>query len=377
MITSSNEIAALAAKYPMFLNWNTTEDCLEMYLDHHMLSQFRLCQAKFVEEILNCQSLRGGRAWSLDFGLWVHDCLDSFYKSFKDTGNPPLIDTWTPEGLALWDYYHLEDYKADPLKKVSELKTDEKKYHNFGGKQGAAAFLIQYFSFYMNQRFRVIGTEISFGRGREVFLGTFLYFAEINDGGEWYRFIPITVRVYLTGRIDLLVDNTYKIGPVDHKTTARFDGYEANDFDPHEGITGYIYTINEILKLRFPENPHKICRDGWIFHISSNISDSPRFKPTLITKTPQQLEEFRLRQLSTAQAMLDVVIGERQPYWNTFICNNIYNKPCQFRELHRQPPMQREATLKQFYEIREAWNPERPPQDKKKAKPENLQEVKS
>ena len=43
-----------------------------------------------------------------------------------------------------------------------------------------------------------------------------------------------------TGRIDLLVDNGTKIGPVDHKSTACFDGYESNDFDPHEGITGYI-----------------------------------------------------------------------------------------------------------------------------------------
>lgn len=366
-----NPLFVAATKYPAFLNWNSAEGCLEMYLDHHMLSQFRLCEVKFEEEILNRQRFRGGLVWSLQFGLWVHDCLDSFYKAFKETGQPPLVDPWTKQGLELWDFYQLDNWKPPVGKKVADFYTDEKKYHAFGGRNGAAAFLIHYYSFYMNQRFRVVATEVSFGKGREVFLGEFVYTDE-------YGYHTI-VKVYYAGRIDLLVDNTYKIGPADHKTTARFDGYESNDFDPHEGITGYIYTINSILGTKFPENPHKICRDGWIFHLSTNASDSPRFKPTLITKTPEQLEAFRLRQLSTAKSMLEVITGQRVAVWNTFICNNIYNKPCQFRELHRQPPSQRLAILQQFYEIAPVWNPERlksENQDQTQTKEENLAEKK-
>lgn len=358
----SNIYVEFANKYPHFLKWNESEGVLEMYLDHHMMSTLRTCEAKFVEEHLTNAFMRGERYWSLEFGLWVHDCLKPFYDSFKQNGKPLLVDDWTKQGLKLWDEYDLDYYKPDPLKIQKQWRTDEKKYHAFGGKQGAAGFLIHYYAFYMNQRYRVVATEISFGRKHEVLLGEFRiprYKYWEGPQGETDLVVESwdPVRVYLTGRIDLAVDNTYKIGPVDHKTTANFDGYEANDFDPHEGITGYIFTINSILGSMFPDNPHKSCRDGWIFHISSNASDEPRFKATLITKTPQQLEDYRLRQLHTAKRILNILMGDG-PDWNTNVCNNIYNKPCPYHELHRQPQGQREATLRQFYEIREAWNPE-------------------
>jgi hypothetical protein len=320
----------------------------------------RMCEAKFVEEILNSQYGRGERYWSLEFGAWVHDCLDIFYKEFKNTGLPPELDPWVEKGTNLWDTYDLDHYKPDPKKLVKQYRTDEKKYHAFGGRAGAAAFLIHYYAFYMGQRFRVVATEVSFGRGREVLLGEFRYPRFTNEASDLIVESWDIVRVFLTGRIDLLVDNTYKVGPVDHKTTATFDGYEHNDFDPHEGITGYIYTTDALLGLKYPDNPHKVCRDGWIFHIATNALDVPRFKATLITKTPQQLEDFRRRQVRTARRILDCMITGVAD-WNTLVCNNIYNKPCPYRELHRQPPVQRDATLSQFYEIRTSWNPEHPP----------------
>jgi hypothetical protein len=394
----------LVTKYPSFLRINPNDGALEMFLDHHSLSSFRMCEAKFVEEILNQQHPRGARYWALEFGLWVHDCLALFYDAFKRTKNPPIIDDWVKQCIALWDAYDLDFYKPDPLKLAKQLRTDEKKHKSFGGREGAAAFLIHYYAFYMNQRFSIVATEVSFGRRLEVLLGEFT----INNGTPRYdevreeiqryayylwescnydhgherdhwlfaeqqvlaRYAPFKVRCYLTGRIDLLVDNGYKIGPVDHKTTGTFDGYEANDFDPHEGITGYIYTTNHILGTEFPNELHKICRDGWIFHISTNATDAPRFKATPIVKTPQQLEDFRLRQVSTCKSILDVLISWRVANWNTNICNNIYNRPCPYHELHRQPLEQREAMLKQFYEIRPAWDAEFPPDHKKNKKEE-------
>lgn len=355
----------LASKYPQFLVWNEAEGVLEMYLDHHSLSQMRMCEAKFMEEIVECIHPRGARYWSLEFGVWSHDCLDVFYDAFKKTGQPPDMQEWTKHGLKLWDLYDLDYYKPDPLKLTKNMTTDEKKYHAFGGRQGAAGFLLHYYGFYMNQRLRVVATEVSFGRGREVLLGEFkipptIYSEGFESQEDWYKYAWLTVRVYLTGRIDLLGDNTYKIGPVDHKTTARFDGFEHNDFDPHEGITGYIYAIDRILGTQFPDNPHKVCRDGWIHHISTNATDEPRFKATLINKTPQQLEDFRKRQLRTAKRILEVITGD-VPDMNTLVCNNLYNKPCPYKELHRQPTEQRLGTIKQFYEIRPAWNPEKPP----------------
>jgi hypothetical protein len=315
-----------------------------------------MCEAKFEEEILNSQYTKAERYWSLEFGSWVHDCLEAFYHAFRITGIAPEVDTWTKYSLKLWDAYDLSYYKPDPLKLVKDYRTDEKKYHAFGGREGAAAFLIHYYAFYMNQRYRVVATEISFGRKQEVLLGTFEILLPVSENLTHI----LRVRCYLTGRIDLLVDNTYKIGPVDHKTTASFDGYESQDFDPHEGITGYIYTINAILGTQFPDNPHKICRDGWIHHISTKSTDEPRFKATPINKTPGQLEEFRLRQLRTCKKIVELLNGETADR-NTNICNNIYNRSCPYRELHRQPTEQRQGTLRQFYEVREAWNPEKPP----------------
>lgn len=369
-----NQLEVLAAKYPWFLQLSS-DGVLEMYVDHHILSTMRTCEGKFVEEIANRQHTRTERYWSLEFGAWVHDCVERFYDSFRKTGNPPQVDEWTKEGISLWMDYDLDYYKPDPLKLVKDYRTDEKKYHSFGGAQGAAAFLIHYYAFYMNQRFRVVSTEISFGRGKEVLLGEFRvpYYDtgnSYNEGAEapsikgWYR-----IRCYYTGRIDLLVDNTYKVGPVDHKTTATFDGFESEEFDPHEGITGYIYTINQVLGKKFPDSPHKICRDGWIFHIATNASCNPRFKATLINKTPQQLEDFRLRQVSTCSRIFDVLNnGGRVADWNTMACNNIYNRPCPYRELHRQPEVQREGVLRQFYEVRPAWDPENPPSVRNKLK---------
>jgi hypothetical protein len=360
-----NPLQGLALKYPHFLKWNESDGALEMYVDHHILSTMRMCEAKFVEEILNSQYGRTDRYWSLEFGAWVHECCDIFYKEFQKIGLPPQLDPWVKKGTDLWDAYDLDYYKPNSKKLVKEYRTDEKKYHSFGGRAGAAAFLIHYYAFYMGQRFRVVATEVSFGRGREVLLGEFRFPRfKYYEGPEGQSDLIVEswdiVRVFLTGRIDLLVDNTYKVGPVDHKTTATFDGYEHNDFDPHEGITGYIYTTDALLGLKYPDNPHKICRDGWIFHIATNALCEPRFKATLITKTPQQLEDFRTRQVRTARRILEVMVSGVAD-WNTLVCSNIYNKPCPYRELHRQPPIQREATLQQFYQVKTPWNPEDPP----------------
>lgn len=349
-----------AERYPHLFSWNESEGCLELYADNHVLSTLRVCEAKFVEEVLNCLSPKGGnRHWSLEFGQLLHEGLDIFYKSFKETKSAPDFNVFLKEMARRWDIYDMEYYRPDPNVLVSKIKGDQKKYYILGGrtegKAGFLALLTEYYAFYMNQRLRVVDTEVSFGRNKEVFLGEI--WIELVSDSYWYgRF---KVKVYLSGRIDLLVDNGYKIGPVDHKSTIKFDGYESNDFDPHDGISGYIYAINDILKNRFPENPHKICNTGWIHHISIS-QDTPRFKPTYISKTNEQLEAYRLRQLRTSKRLVELALGEPAD-WNTQACNNIYNTSCPLKELHRQPPIQRENTIKQFYEIREAWNPANPP----------------
>jgi len=103
----------------------------------------------------------------------------------------------------------------------------------------------------------------------------------------------------------------------------------------------YIFAVNSILKnhaepeawsnysIRVPQ----VCNSGWIHHIS--LADSePRFKPTLITKTNQQLEEYRMRQLRACKRVYELASSSAKlenygaVEFATDKCNNIYNSPC-------------------------------------------------
>ncbi len=369
------------------------DNVLEMYCDNHILSTMRVCPAKFYEEQLAHVGTKVTRYFSLEFGAWFHECLEMYYSCFKVTGAAPVLDTWIIACLALWDEYDIDFFAPAPGTLTKDMRGDQKKYYALCGWDTRGAItrlLIQYYAYYMNQRMRIVDTEISFGRAREVPLGKFtccepyrtglVYKLPEPDKEELY-FTTRNIRCFLTGRIDLLVDNGSKIGPVDHKSTARFDGYESDDFDPHEGITGYIFAINSVLTNQAKNRDGfiyssltsgipQICNSGWIHHIS--LADAePRFKPTPIYKTNQQLEEYRKRQLVTFRRIYELAAASEkledygQIEFNTQMCNNIYNSPCPFRELHRQPFIQREGTIKQFYEIKPAWNPAEPPTRKK------------
>ena len=358
----------LITKHPHIFDLGV-DGVLEMYVDHHMMSTMRTCEAKFYEEQLEHLGTRTQRYFSLEFGQWLHEVLEHYYAYHKENNRPPVLDTWLQESWELWLTYELDSFAPKPGTLTKDMYGDTKKYYNlckWDAKASIMQLLCQYYAYYLNQSMLVVDTEISFGRAGEVFLG----YVCVGD--------KIRIRCFLTGRIDLLVDNGAKIGPVDHKSTARFDGYESNDFDPHEGITGYIFAINSILKNRAAEGVAggiavpQVCNTGWIYHISLADSES-RFKPTPITKTPQQLEEFRLRQLRVCKRIYELAIATPklesygQIEFATDKCNNIYNSPCPFRELHRQPFVQRTGVITQFYEIKPVWNPAEVPVKQKGA----------
>lgn len=337
-----------AVKYPQFIKL-AEDGALEFYLDNQMLSTLRLCEQKFVEEYMECLHGRGVRAWNLDFGLWYHSSVEWFYKYFR-RGKRINATRWLRYAGHLWNSMDMDYYQvAEPTK-----------YKNLGGREGALALLGEYYCYYFEQRMRVIATEIYFGRGKEVLIGEWT--ARTIRTPEMD--IDEKVRCYLTGRIDLLVDNGYKIGPVDHKTTARFDGLEYTKFNPHDGITGYIFAINRIMGERFPEfaRTGKLCQSAWVFHISTSSPKPPalRFKTTQIDKTPEQLEEYRLRQLRSFQKLYQLVVEGTTPDWNTNACPNIYNRPCPHKVLHEAPARERSQIIQTHYERRKPWNPEEP-----------------
>ena len=232
------------------------DGALELFFDHHMLSTFRMCPEKFILDFVQNgtgvrpKSPEKHRIWSLEFGEFLHYCVEWYYKKWKILGQSPEADEFVKVGKSMWDKMDMEYYNS--LNKFCP-ESYRKRYTALGGWPGVACLLLGYWAFYVNQRFTIIDTEVAFGHNHEVFLGEFHSGYESLGFNNPEPFWNGRVRCYLSGRIDLLVDNGLKIGPVDHKSTAFFDGKEADDFNPHEGILGYIFAVNSILKNLFPE----------------------------------------------------------------------------------------------------------------------------
>lgn len=345
--------------------YNKETNTIELFLDHYMLSCLRTCEAKFyLEHLLKIKpkyDTSKRKPWFFDFGEYIHWCLEQFYNSFKVSKVAPPVDVWLNQCKMKWAVMRMDDYGSDEA-----FPADQKKYQEVKGWEGVAGLLTQYYVFYMDMRLRVIDTEITFGHNREVFLGSFdINIGNPEDGDIWVR-----CNCYLTGRIDLLVDNGYKIGPVDHKTTHKFDGFEHQDFNPHDAMTGYILAIHEILKNYYPVTTHHvgmspICKGGWIFHLSActpstprdkSKQQGPRFKTTPLDKTVSQLEDFKARQLSTFKRVAELLFNDKVPEWNTTNCNNMFFRACEYKPIHEQPSEEWQSIIDRFYTIGEGWD---------------------
>src|SRR5215475_4350920 len=260
--------AQASEKFP-WVRVDPVSNIVELFMDHQMLSTLRMCESKFMmEHILNIRP-KGHKAWALVFGAWLHFALEDYYEHIRQNeGRPPDPNLWLAKAKETWVRLHIQAY------------ANEDKFQDVGGWEGACSLLVQYYAFYMEQRLRVVATEIPFGFDREVPLGDFWIFIEDR---KWL------VKCYLTGRIDMLVDNGSVIGPVDHKHAHMFRGDEWDKFNPHDGITGYIFGTNTILKKYFPDW-HKPCLNGWIFHLQGHHAAKnrktgeirPRFKVSRI-----------------------------------------------------------------------------------------------
>jgi hypothetical protein len=365
--------AQAASKYH-WVKYNSDTNTVELYLDNYMLSGSRVCEASFyLKHILQISpryattstSLIAGqevistrrKPWFFDFGEYLHYCLEIFYEPFKLTKIPPQVDKWLQKCKDKWLEMKMDDYNLP-----TAFKADRTKYEDIGGWEGVAGLLIQYFSSFMDLRVRVVDTEISFGYGKEVEIGSFLHLTDYRDK----KFI--NVECYLTGRIDLLVDNGYKIGPVDHKSTHKFDGNEHNDFNPHDGICGYILAINEILNKYRENGLTNLPRSsgGWIYHISNCVPSTPRdkskkqgprFKTTPVDKTQEQLEDYKTRQLSTFKRISELLFNDKTPEWNTNSCSNMFFRSCEYKPIHEQPSSEWKQIIENHYEVgKDVWD---------------------
>ena len=373
------DIQTAVKLYPSFCKLGE-DGVLELYCDNHMLSSFRKCQGYFYEQFLshpgNMLTTRG-RSWSLEFGQYLHKCMEYFYQAQRDNWEGAFLmnvpTTTSADGLLsvpqdlisflqicsdLWKSYDLEYFMA-PEFKINIGKN----CHNLGGHDGALTLFTQYYKVHWRQeRLRFVGWELSFGRDKEVPIldnTPNKGFAEATEFSIKWDFVRSPFRAYYCGRIDLIVDNSEVIGPLDHKTTSYFDGGEGEMFKPHDGMQGYVYSVQQMLgdKVRAEG---KMCNSIIINHISIRPAKEigERFKRSYKSYTPLEMENWLARQRSTFTQLYNMLINDAAPAWNTEACNMWYfSSKCPYKQLHEVPPAAREGLIRDKYELKPAWSP--------------------
>lgn len=326
---------------------------IELYLDNHMLQNFRACEAYFVEAFLK---KRGSNqpVWYLSLGTAVHKMMEIYYLHRK---HPSFtLEYWIVVcGKRIWDRLNMDQF--------SEMK----QYKDLGGLLGFGGLLIQYATYFNhdNERFRVVGTELYFGRNKEVPLHSTENYVH-NHGLHPFR-------LYSAGKIDLLIDDGESICPIDHKTFKSFYGQNPQlSYELNEGLTGYVFASRKIVQ-RFNElsEEQKINRRPankiWmnylqIASVSKDKTLADRFKRMPLYKTDQQLEDYRLRQLRTGENILSLLLTNYPsitPSYNTQMCSNWMHNDCPFKQVHRLDSNSHDLILNSSFVSKE-WKPEEP-----------------
>lgn len=336
-------IEEAAKKYPHIVTIGY-DGVPELYADNHMLYHLRLCEAYFVESFLNNLQPKGERSWSLEFGVWFHSVMEEFYnkQEYHDQNKDSaymcsdLVDFATK----VWLQNDMNFFSKNP----NYYKVCAK----IGGLTGAIQLVVDYWRMYGEGRdnLKIIGTELAFGRGKEVPI--------LSEPLPQYG---IPFRCYYSGRMDAIGDDIQSIFPVDHKTTSTIGPNTGRDFKPHEGMQGYVYALSKIAKTFFPQL-QRYCNKAIVNHVQVNyVADyTKRFKRTTIIYSPLELEQWRQRAIRSFKVLWELCVNEEEPYWNTQTCHNIYNYPCPFRTLHEQDPINREAYIQAHYIKIEPWD---------------------
>jgi len=305
-----------------YMHYDHKKKKLIVVIDNHLAQTYRACPQHFfrgnVEGWQRKSAIRENekaRIWFLDFGIILHKMFELYYRDFCKPGFD--VNQWAVErAVHEWNEMNMDVHAA------------EKEYHVIGGVHGFTGILMQYSHIYgaMNEKLRILGSEISFGRAGEVPL-----------------YIGKDLEIYLAGRMDLIVDDGYFIGPMDHKSEAAFRGDPALKYETEEGPTGYIYTLSKILPTLVPEDQilKRDCSKITMNLIQKKPTDNPvdRFKRVQIRKTTTQLEDYRQRMCSTVVHLIKDMErycqGIKLPR-NTVMCSNWFHRECSYRDVCRQ-----------------------------------------
>lgn len=342
-LKASAELKEFLKQRPLpWLWYDEAKEKLILVVDNHLLSTYRACPQHFLfAHVLGLKRKDHGgasRNWYLEFGVLLHRRLEVYYKHFRESSFD--VQKWAVgETTAAW-----QDMQMD-------FHSEHKEYKSIGGLAGLVGLLMQYSTAMsaQNEKLRVLGTEVSFGKNCEVPLW--------SDCFQEY---------YLSGRMDVIVDDGYFICPMDHKTMGSFRGDPGLKFETDEGPTGYIYALKTVLPQFVPEEQilkrdcSKILMNLISKQLTTNLPE--RFKRVPIRKTTEQLEQYRLRMAATCESLLwdmnRIAFNFPIPR-NTQVCQNWMHFQCSYFDLCRQASKQGyEATLNNGFVQVQLWDTE-------------------
>lgn len=346
-MTPSGSLIEFLDVHPLpWLYYDKAKGKFIMIVDNHLMSTYRGCPQHFfnshvlgLKRKLEGAEAKAERVWFLEFGICLHEMLEEYYKTFRD----PYFDMTqfcTKRAAELWAEHQMDDF------------AEEKEYKSIGGLKGFIGLLIQYVTILSpeNEKLRVLGTEVSFGKNLEVPL-----------------YIDENLEVYLSGRMDLIVDDGYFICPMDHKSFAVFKGDVALRYATDEGPTGYVYALSVVLPDLVPEEMilKRDCSKILMNLISKAPTKDPRdrFKRVSLRKTSWELEQYKFRMGATAKHMLEDVgrIALGLPiHRNTQVCQNWMHRTCSYFDICRQQSRDGElATIQNGFLTMPLWDTEK------------------
>jgi hypothetical protein len=315
-----------------------------LVLDNHLMSTYRACPQHFINaHVLGLRRKTSAekpeRVWFLEFGICLHEMLEKYYKTFRELYFDK-IKFCTEEAIAVWNKHQMDEFSS------------EKEYQTIGGFKGFVGLLTQYATVLAseNEHLRVLGTEVSFGKNLEV---------PIYIGEEF--------EVYLSGRMDIIVDDGYFICPMDHKSFAVFKGDVALRYATDEGPTGYVFALSTVLPKLVPEKMllKRDCSKILMNLISKAPTKDPRerFKRITLRKTTWELEQYKLRMQYTASHLLstvDAFVQGNPVYRNTQVCQNWMHRTCAYFDICRQQSREGElVTIQNGFTTVPLWDTEK------------------
>ena len=311
----------------------------EFLVDASLLKSFSHCESYFyLKHVKNLRSKSYGISmpFPMAIGSWWSNVMESFYNSLR---GKRAIENGDIQDFALkaWSECNLDAcQQAEP-----------DKFSQFGDLAGAVLMLKEYYnSQYLTdkQNWKVIGVEEGFGLKREVFVG------------ETSRVV-----VYWVGKPDLVVVESDRLTPVDHKTVSRIDGSTISRYKPSTQMPGYVYSCEVIAK----QLGFKVRVDRCVVNICSRSrpSDNPRSgkrRPRFVRAYPnfstEEINEWKKDVINKCERIRHC-LTTNEWNWSETSCHNFYMRDCDFIKLHSSPPSARDIILMADFKTGEPWKP--------------------